>query len=163
MDGPPALTLGLNKINNDLLNEAPIKKDRSILSKNMLIRIIFNGVFISTIMILQYFYNFIKVPDTEKSGVIFTLFILFQLANAFNCRELGKKSIFSGLKNNRIMAITFLITFILQIIIVSFFNGFFSVSKVSFLYFIKVFFLSFSIIFITEICKALYRKILKNK
>lgn len=163
MDGPPALTLGLNKINNDLMKYPPIKKDRSIISKNMLLRIIFNGTFISFIMILQYFYNFIKVPDTEKSGVIFTLFVLFQLANAFNCRELGSESILRGLKNNQIMALTFLITFVLQILLVSFFNDFFSVSKVSFISFVKVFFLSFSIIFITEIFKAVYRKLNKDK
>ncbi len=156
MDGPPALTLGLESASKRLMNNKPIKKNSGIVSKKMCARIIFNGMFVGAIMLLQYLTDFMSVGE-QMSGVIFTTFILFQLFNAFNSRELGAQSIFKGIGKNKIMLITFGAVFLMHILIVECCAGLFGVTKLSLLSWIKCLAVSFSIIAVSEIYKAVYR------
>ena len=52
MDGPPALTLGLEPIRPDLLKHKPTRRNENIISKKMLLRIFVNGIFISSYILL---------------------------------------------------------------------------------------------------------------
>ncbi len=167
MDGPPALTLGLERERANLMNMPPIKRENSIVSKKMLLKILFNGLYIGIVLILQYKKNFLNVSVDEMSASVFTVFVAFQLFNAFNCRELGAESIFMHLKDNLIMVITFIGTFVFHILFVQVFGKVFGISEMSFVSLIKCLCLSSSIIFVSEIYKLAYRKIkgtaLKNK
>jgi Ca2+-transporting ATPase len=135
----------------------PVKKDQSIVSLKMLLRIIFNGLFVGGVVLLQHLTNFMNVPSREQGGVVFTVFILFQLFNAFNSRELGSKSIFSSVKSNKIMVITFFSVFILHFIIVNFLSELFFITSLSLLSWVKCIIISFTIVGISEIYKLLYR------
>ncbi len=157
MDGPPALTLGLEGANAKLMSLKPVKRSDGIVDLKMLLRIIFNGLYISGIMVLQYFTNFLGVSTLEFTGTIFTLFILFQLFNAFNSRELTSNSIFYSIGKNKIMVITFLAVFLLHVFIVQVFYSAFSIRPLSFLTWIKTLLLSSSIVIVSEIYKLLYR------
>ncbi len=159
MDGPPALTLGMERADKNLMRGKPVKRTDSIVSKNMLLRIIFNGVFIGSIMILQYLTNFLAVAPKEMGNATFSLFIIFQLFNAFNARELGTESIFSGIGKNKIMALTFLVVFLLHFVIVQVIPSVFSVNPMSSLSWIKVVLTASSVIFVSEIAKLIYRPI----
>ncbi len=161
MDGPPALTLGLERAGDKLMELKPVKRNQSIVSKKMLARIAFNGLYMGGIMLLQYTLNILGVTESEKSGTAFTLFVLFQLFNAFNCRELGSDSIFKRVGKNKVMVLTFAITFIVQVFIVQVFAGFFGGSPLSGITFFKVLCLAFSIVVISEAYKAVYR-LVKN-
>jgi Ca2+-transporting ATPase len=163
MDGPPAITLGLYNEGKNLMKNSPVKRNQSIVGKKMLIRILFNGVFVSTLMCLQYFFNILRVSSTEIKGATFTLFIIFQLFNAFNSRELGTDSIFKNLGQNKIMAVTFLITFILQIIIVQVAYPLFDISPLKLVSWIKLLGLGITIVLVTEIYKKLYNYIAEKK
>jgi Ca2+-transporting ATPase len=161
MDGPPPLTLGMEAVNDRLMNNAPVKRNEGIVNAKMLLRIIFNGVFVGGVMLAQYLTNFLKISNAESSGVIFTLFILFQLFNAFNSRELGARSIFKSITENKIMLITFTFVFVLHVVIVQFFYQPFAVSPLSFSSWIKTIITAFSVIVVSEIYKFLYRKLKK--
>lgn len=82
MDGPPALTLGLEPIRDDILNRPPTRRDENIISKSMLSRIFVNGIFISAIFMLQHFTNFLGASPEQEPMVLFTMFVVFQLFNA---------------------------------------------------------------------------------
>lgn len=157
MDGPPALTLGLEGTNNKLMSLKPVKRSHGIVDLKMLLRILFNGIYIGGIMIIQYFTNFLRVSPIEFSGTVFTLFILFQLFNAFNSRELTSNSIFSSIGKNKIMVLTFLAVFLLHVFIVEVFYSAFSVRPLSFLTWVKALILSSSIVIVSEIYKLIYR------
>lgn len=163
MDGPPALTLGLERASDNLMNLKPIKKNQSIVSKNMLLRIIFNGVFIGGIVLLQHLTNFMKVGLMERSGTVFTLFILFQLFNAFNSRELGERSILKNVGKNRVMVVTFACIFLLHLVIVTFFPSVFGISRLSLLTYVKCIFLAVTVVMVSELYKLFYRIIKKHK
>lgn len=162
MDGPPALTLGLEPIRNDLLNRKPIARDSNIVSKGMLSRIVFNGVFISSIFMLQTTTNILGGTAQQQSTILFTLFVVFHLFNAFNSRELSDTSIFINLTKNKIMLLVFGITFLLQIIITQFGGAFFRTVPLTYGMWIKICCLAFSVIIASEIFKTLKRFFIKK-
>ncbi|MCI5514782.1 MAG: calcium-translocating P-type ATPase, PMCA-type, partial [Oscillospiraceae bacterium] len=84
MDGPPALTLGLEPNYSDLMSRKPTDRAENIISKNMFIRIFTTGIYVSIVFLCQYHFNFLGAAPDEMGTVLFTLFVLFQLFNAFN-------------------------------------------------------------------------------
>ncbi len=163
MDGPPALTLGLEKSDEELMGLKPVARGAGIVSKKMLVRIAFNGIFVGAIMLLQYAFNILGLPESERLGGTFTLFILFQLFNAFNSRELGAKSVLSGIGKNKVMLLTFTLTFIVQVFIVEVCSPLFGISPLSFISWLKILGTSASIIVVSEVYKLLYRIAKKSK
>lgn len=161
MDGPPALTLGLEPIRNDLMNKEPTKRNANIVTKSMLARIIINGVFISIIFLAQHTSNFMGVPENQMSTVLFTLFVVFQLFNAFNSRELTSKSIFTNISNNKLMLGVFAITFGLQVLITQIGGALFNTVPLSIEMWIKIIIIAFSVIVLSEIVKLLQRALKK--
>ena len=159
MDGPPALTLGLEKASRNLMSEKPVSRNENIVSAKMLLRILIGGVFIGVVMIAQYLYNFLCVPLKEQKSTVFTLFILFQLFNAFNCRELGGQSILKSMGKNKIMLFTFIVVFIVHVIIVQVLSGIVGLSAMSVTSWIKTLIAAFSIVVIFEVVKLFYRLI----
>ncbi len=157
MDGPPALTLGLERASGDLMGCPPVKRQNSIVGKSMLLRIIFSGIFMATVLILQYLFNFLGAKEQEKSGAVFTLFIIFQLFNAFNARQLGSDSILKGIRKNKVMLVTFLAVFIVQVFIIEVIPFVFGVDRMSLILWIKTILTASSIIVVSEIGKFVYR------
>ena len=153
MDGPPALTLGMERADANLMRGKPVKRLDSIVNLKMLLRIIFNGLFVGTIMVLQYITNFLNVLELERGNAIFSLFITFQLFNAFNSRELGGESIFKSVGKNKVMALTFLVVFLTHFIIVQAIPIVFAVRPMSFISWIKVISMASSIVLVSEIAK----------
>ncbi len=158
MDGPPALTLGLEPIYDDLMSRPPTGRSDNIISRTMFIRIGLTGLYISVIFLCQYVFNFLGASDREVTTVLFTLFALFQLFNAFNCRELHATSIFKHLLKNRIMLLVISITFLLQILIIQFAGAFFGTVPLGLFMWIKIFLLTFSVILISEFVKMFIRR-----
>ncbi len=157
MDGPPALTLGLELNSQSVMTQKPVKRSENIINVKMFLRILIHAILTCFILIAQYKTNFLKVSKNEVSTVIFTLFILFNLFNAFNCRETGSESIFKNLKNNKLMLITFLVTFVIQVIITEFLGVFFKTTSLSFALWLKMIAISFAVVLLNEGYKAIYR------
>lgn len=155
MDGPPALTLGLEPIYKDLMARRPVRRNDNILSKIMLCKICATAVYIAVIFLCQYKFNFLQAADNEMPTVLFTLFTLFQLFNAFNCRELHTDSIFKHLFKNKIMLLVISITFVLQIFIIQFAGAFFDTVPLGLAMWLKLFGLSFTIIIVAELSKLI--------
>ena len=162
MDGPPALTLGLENHKGDLMSLKPVKRSDNIVSKNMLIRIIFHAIFTTVILALQYKFNFIGCQEGQMSTVLFSMFILFQLFNAFNCRELGKTSVFKNIKDNKIMLVVFSITFIAQILLTQYLGAFLKTTPLGLAIWLKCILTCFSIILVSEFYKLVYRKLIEK-
>lgn len=168
MDGPPALTLGLEPIRNDLMNRTPTRRGESIVSAGMLRRIVINGVFMCAVCIAQMNWDFLGIVgdglDAERARntsntVIFTLFVLFQLFNAFNCRELEDESIFPNLFKNKLTLIAFVVTFALQIVITRFAGPVFDTVPLDILSWLKITGVAFSIIVLNELVKLISRAV----
>ncbi|MCL2688717.1 MAG: calcium-translocating P-type ATPase, PMCA-type [Chitinispirillia bacterium] len=158
MDGPPALTLGLEPIRDDLMKRQPTKRNSYIISKRILSKILLSGIFMAVIVILQKKFNFLQADAAQESTVLFTLFVLFQLFNAFNSRELGDTSIFKNIHRNKLMLFVVGMTFGVQVIIIQFAGAFFKTVPLSFEMWVKITALAFTVILAAEVFK-LTRKI----
>ena len=157
MDGPPALTLGLEPIRNDLIKNKPTERKASIVTKRMMLNIIVNGLFMSAVLLLQKTTNFMRIEENEMGTVIFTLFVFFQLVNAFNSRELGNTSIFKNIASNKIMLIVFTGTFLLQVLITQFGGTVFNAIPLGLLTWGKTLLIAASILLVSEVVKLINR------
>lgn len=157
MDGPPALTLGLEPIREDLLKRKPTKRNENIISKAMMVRIFVNGIYISVIFMLQHFKNFLGAAAGEEATVLFTLFVLFQLMNAFNCRELDDTHMFKNVLKNKLMLGVFLLVLVLQFVITQFGAAVFETVSLSPLMWGKMLLTACTVIILNEVIKLVKR------
>lgn len=168
MDGPPALSLGLEPVRENVLKRKPTKRDSSIITKTMLKSIIVNSTFIALILLGQMFLNPLgvsvynvyentKFVANEMQTSLFALFAFSALFNAFNCREFGLDSIIPNFTKNDIALKVILATGCAQIMFMTFFNNFFNTVLLSPILWIKVILMSSSIIWVNEIFKFTVR------
>lgn len=157
MDGPPAIALGLEPIRDNLMKRMPIKRNASILTKNMIFKILFSASVMIILFMLQSRLNILNVPYAEQSTVLFSMFVMFQIFNSFNSRELGYESVFKYFLSNKLMLLSIGITFVLQIFLIQYAGRFFNTVPLSFNTWIKIIGVSVIIIAATEILKIFIR------
>lgn len=109
MDGPPAQTLGMEGAEKDIMQRPPETGD--ILTKKTLIQIFISGLVMAIGTITVFAYEIHSGVDTKKAMTIaFTLFVLYQLFNAFNGKANSNKS-------SKYLYIGIILSFILQLLI----------------------------------------------
>jgi Ca2+-transporting ATPase len=162
MDGPPALSLGLEPIHSDLMKRPPIKRSENILSPALLIRIFVSGLYISIISLLQHKFDILGAGEEYAPTVIFALFALFALFNSFNCRELFTTTIFKNFFKNRLMLIVTSVTIVLQVLIIQFAGAVFGTKPLPLELWCRIFAAAISIIVLSEIVKLIIRQIRFN-
>lgn len=163
MDGPPALTLGLEPIREDLMNRLPVRRDASIVTRGMLSRIVFNGIFISIVFMCQHAWNFLGASVGQIPTALFTLFVVFQLLNAFNSRELSDTSMFKNIGNNKLMLLVFAVAFSLQILITQFGGTLFNTVPLPADLWLKIVATACSVIVASELFKLVKRALRRKK
>lgn len=162
MDGPPALTLGLEPIRGNLMDRLPTRRDASIVSKGMMSRILVNGIFISLVFMSQHFTNFLGGTPEQLPTILFTLFVVFQLFNAFNSRELGNESVFRNISTNKLMLGVIALTFGLQVLITQFGGVLFDTVPLPLDMWVKIVATAFTVILVSE-CAKLIKRIFSNR
>ncbi|MBI40334.1 MAG: metal-transporting ATPase [Leptospiraceae bacterium] len=85
MDGPPAMTLGIEPGREDLMTRPPRRSGQSILNANRLSRIVAYGVLMMIGTLSVLFYG-LHVSPAYASTLAFTTFVFFQFFNVFNAR-----------------------------------------------------------------------------
>lgn len=158
MDGPPALTLGLEPNYADLMKQKPTRRDENIITRPMLLRIALTAFYMSAVFLAQYTLNFLNVPKAQASTALFTLFVLFQLFNSFNCRELHRESIFTHLLKNKLMLSVVGCTFVLQVLIIQLAGAFFGTVPLPIDLWLKLFAIASSVVALSEVIKLVMRK-----
>ena len=109
MDGPPAQMLGIEGAEKDIMKRPPEKGD--ILTKKILLQILVLGIVMAIGTIAVFFWEIHNGVETRKAmTVAFTLFVVYQLLNAFNGRANSEKS-------SRYLYLGILISFLLQLLI----------------------------------------------
>ncbi|KJS47072.1 MAG: metal ABC transporter ATPase [Peptococcaceae bacterium BRH_c23] len=157
MDGPPALTLGLEPPREHLLEKQPIKRNASIVTKDMLLKILSNGLFIVTALLMLMKTQILGGTEAQQSTIVFTSFVLFQLWNAFNSREFGVTSIFPNIHRNKLMVGVVFLTFLVQILVTQFGGQVFKTVPLEAALWFKIIAFTFSIILFSEFLKLLMR------
>ena len=163
MDGPPALTLGMENGGERFMSAKPVRRTDGIVTFSMLMKIILHAVFASVAVIGEYLYDYLGAGALGKETAIFCLFVMFQLFNAFNCRKTGSESVFSSFGNNKPMVFVFGATFLLQILTAQVFCCFFSTTPLSPHVWVKIIATASTTIIFAECYKLVYRFLRKDK
>jgi Ca2+-transporting ATPase len=110
MDGPPAQTLGMEGGEKDIMERPPETGD--ILTKNTLLQILLSGLVMALGTICVYSYELSTgIPTKKAMTVAFTLFVMYQLFNAYNGKSNSNES-------SRYLYMGILLSFILQVLII---------------------------------------------
>ena len=110
MDGPPAQTLGIEGAEKDIMERPPETGD--IITKNTLLQIFGTGLVMAIGTVIVFWWQITSGASTHKAmTVAFTLFVVYQLFNAFNCRANSEKS-------SKYLYIGIILSFILQLLII---------------------------------------------
>ena len=110
MDGPPAQTLGIEGAEKDLMHRPPETGD--ILTKKTLIEILISGIVmaIGTIAVFSYQLS-INSSENKAMTVAFTLFVMYQLFNAYNRKANSDKP-------STYLYAAIILSFLLQLLII---------------------------------------------
>ena len=117
MDGPPAQTLGLEGAEKDIMERKPETGD--ILNRNVLLKIFISGIVMAIGTIGVFIHELNTSNDTKAMTVAFTLFVVYQLFNAYNCKansESSSKYLYLGISLSLILQILIIYIPQLQII-----------------------------------------------
>lgn len=157
MDGPPALTLALERSPDALMKAKPVKRTDGIVTFNMFARIVIHAAFMSAFILAEYLFDFLGAGAVGVPTAIFGLFVMFQLFNAFNCRRTNRESVFASVGGNKPMLFVFGAAFLLHILVSQVFCGFFGTTPLGVGVWLKIVGTAAGIVIFSEIYKAVYR------
>ena len=86
MDGPPAMTLGIEPARPGIMHEPPRPQSAQILTAQRLTRLAFYGVTMMIGTLLMFQHGLATQGQTYALTLAFTTFVLFQFFNVFNAR-----------------------------------------------------------------------------
>ncbi len=155
-DGLPALALGMQPAEKDVMERKPRDKKEEIVNKKTVFDLIFAGLVISIgtiFMFLQF------LPDTQKAQTIaFTTIVFFQLFHSLNSQS--DKSLLKVGMANKYLAAAILASFLLQLaaVYMPVLDPVFGTSHLSRGEIISTILISSTIIPIVEVKKFIVRK-----
>jgi P-type Ca2+ transporter type 2C len=112
IDGPPALSLGLEPKHDNVLKRKPRARSESIIHRRLFAQVLLGGVIMAagTLSVFLYFYMRNPLAYTYATTMAFTTFACFQFFNVLNCRSLHESVFSIGFFSNRFAIITIAIT-----------------------------------------------------
>jgi Ca2+-transporting ATPase len=164
MDGPPAIALGLEPADKDIMKHPPRDPEEKILSHAILKAIFLNGAImgLGAFLLFYWVYYFSSHSDAARHAqtVTFTSYVIFQMFNVFNCRSLQKSTFSIGLTANKFLLLAVFTSVFLQILVIyiPLFNTLFHTIPLSIEDWGLILLTASSVLIIEEIKKAAARK-----
>lgn len=126
MDTLGALALATERPSHDLMYHPPVGRTAPLITNTMWRNLLPQALYqIAILLILQFRGREIfDVNEQVKNTLIFNTFVLCQVFNEFNSRNLEKKNVFKGIHKNRLFLGIIGVTIILQIVMVEFLKKF---------------------------------------
>ncbi len=158
MDGPPAQSLGVEPPEKNVMNRSPRKEE--IIPRQNLTRIIIAGIVMSVGTLALYFYEIsLGVGVLRATSIAFTVFVMFQIFNVFNCRF----KMFTLANKFLYIAIGLSLLLQLLVIYVPFFQGIFRTTALSGIDWLWILAVSCTIIIIDQLVGRLQNRINDSK
>ena len=128
-DSLPAIALGMEPHNPDVMKRKPRPKDESILTKSVLLQIVTGGIVIAAYTLIAYFIG-LKISAEAASTMAFAVLCLSRLIHSYNCKSDSPVLFTKRMFNNNSIQGAFLIGFALlsAVLWLPFLHGIFSVA-----------------------------------
>ena len=154
----PAMALGMEKAEADSMNKPPRSADEGIFAQGLGAGVLYQGIVIAALTYAAFLYGHAQSPITGMTMAFVTL-SLCELFHALNMRS-RTKSIFAMKQQNKYLLAAMALCFVLTLAVVYIpgLNTVFKLEALSGQNFLASLGLSFAIIPIVEVVKALQRK-----
>ncbi len=156
-DGMPALALGLDPPEKDIMQRRPRDPSKAIIDKNMWVFILIVGL-VTGVGTLAVFWRALPVGLEYARTMAFSTIVMFQMANVFNSRS--EKSVFKEKRINKwlILAVASSIALQLLVVYVPFFQNLFGTIGLGAMDWLWIAGISLTTIVAIEIKKAVAHK-----
>ncbi|XP_030973907.1 putative calcium-transporting ATPase 13, plasma membrane-type [Quercus lobata] len=126
IDTLSALALATEKPTEELMTKPPVCRTEPLITNIMWRNLLAQALYqIIILLVLQFKGESIfSVTEKVKNTLIFNTFVLCQVFNEFNARNLEKKNVFEGIHRNKLFLGIIAITIILQVVMVEFLKKF---------------------------------------
>ena len=172
----PALALGFEAPDGDIMSRQPRRKDEGVFSGGLGADAIYQGIMVSVLTLAAYFighyvesgiWEFVPLSQGLSHDGVTMAFLTMSMAEVFhslNMRSM-RGSIFSLKKHNRALTLAMVVSFLLTaaVIYVPFLRVAFKFEHISVMEFGIAMLLAITVIPIVEIVKAFQRKFSKNR
>ena len=155
-DGFPALALGVEPPDPEVMIRPPRKPDEKILSASIIKRMAIVGItmMIGTLLIFKLYLPDLKYAQT----MAFTTLVMFQMFNVLNCRSekhsLFKVGIFSNMFSNIYLLLAIVVSILLQLLVIyTPFSAFFKTVPLTLTDWLYAIVISSSVMFVVETIK----------
>ncbi|KAI3334809.1 calcium-transporting ATPase [Ustulina deusta] len=97
MDGPPAQSLGVERVDPDVMSRPPRSRSEPVLTRSLITRVLTSAAIIMAGTMIVYYHEMLADGQVTRrdTTMTFTCFVLFDMFNALSCRS-ESKSIFRG-------------------------------------------------------------------
>ncbi len=118
-DGLPAVALGLEPIDDDILHKPPRRPDENFFSGGLLTKILFRGIFIGLCTLASFVIALAlgEGEPTARTCALFTL-VLSQLIHVFECKSEEKTLLKIKLFNNLFLVFSVLASMIVLVMVI---------------------------------------------
>lgn len=165
-DGIQDFALSFEKAEEGILKERPRDPKESIFNKEILQEILVSGLVIGGIVFVVWYFllNKLNMDVTLARGYIMALMVFIQNIHVFNCRSEHKSAFSTPLKNNKLIAVAFFSSIILQVIVmeVPFLSNFLQTVSIPFIHLVYLFSLALLVLVVMEIYKKINNSVRKT-
>ena len=117
-DGLPALALGVDPVNPDVMRRPPRSPDEKVVTRKRAVLMLVQGVFIAACSLLAFCFVLEKEGLGRARTAAFVVLSCTQLFHAFNCRSMSESIFKLGIFTNKKLVAAALISFFLQMVVV---------------------------------------------
>jgi P-type Ca2+ transporter type 2C len=161
-DGLPALALGVEPIEPNVMSRMPRRPDAPVITKKGIFLVLIQGFFISIFTLLA----FVLILFVEKGGIVrartvaFIVLACSQLFHSFNCRSMTRSVFTLGLFSNAKLVLAVFISFVLQVAVIHFPFGqkIFKTEIMGIFDWFLILIISSFPLWTMELCKIFFRK-----
>ena len=118
MDGPPAMTLGVDPARPGIMNDPPRDASARMLTGSRLLRLVFFGAIMCAGTLAMFFHGRAAVSEAYGLTLVFTTFVIFQFFNVFNARAEAGSAFDRNFFRNWKLWIALMAVLVLQVVVV---------------------------------------------
>ena len=163
-DSLPAIALGLEPDQKDVMKEKPRPKSEGILTKDFVTTILIEGIVISVTTFIAFWVGITYFDTLTAQTLAFATLCLSRLVHGYNCKSQHPVLFTKQFMNNKFLLGAFLVgvTLLMSVLLLPGLHGLFSVADISFELLGLIWGLALSNLFVIQIIKWIRTKLVNR-
>ncbi len=157
-DGFPALALGVDPIEKNIMSKPPRKIRENIINKRDLIQLLLEGIVITGLVLALYSLYLGRKDLIYAQTVAFTALVITELFNSIGYRVDGRSIFSRDLFKNKYFWISIFVSVVLQLVVVYYFNDLFKTAKLALIDWVWIAVAGCIVLILKEFARLIHKK-----